>query len=555
MISAHRPSVARYGWRRMLCLAAALSLLLLAGCVSQTTVKQNATTVKGLTLIDRVNSQSIPYASAAFVTAKCLSNERVVGGGFSISPQKELATTSTGDDIQIPYDALLASYPSALDAWTVTVDDRINTATEGSILVIAHAICTPSPILTQISSGTQAYSGDEGEATYDSGPWKIATCPPNTTLLGGGFQIDPVYAGIAPLPIISMPYFGGPLNGIPLGWKVRAQGSDDDAAVTAYAVCTKIPVYNIKLLGLQNVYTKPKTGVGVAPILYKSNEYTFTGTGAAPCLFGSVMTSAGFIIPKSQQDAQDQYVTNGFQGTTHLQTFFVDYTGKSAGEWQMRYTIYDPQWQTFNTGKFVPSKLSYTSFGAYLQPVCVEVYPEGSSPPTATATSPSTPTPPTPTPTLTPPTLTPPTLTPTPTPPGQGQPTPTNTVPSGPQCTQLVGGTGSMNADNTYLDVESATGIGPQSQGADVQWSPSASTMQPLSGAQLADTGTIGVNGFNTLTCAQIKGATYGGGSAPVADGEVFLIKTAAGRYAKVLVSLVAGNPNPALRWVTDNVS
>jgi len=533
------PKLARHDWRGTLCLgAAALGLLIAAGCASQTTAKQNATTVKGLTLIDRINTQSIPYASAAIVTARCLANERVVGGGFSVSPQKVLATTANGDDIQVPYDALLASYPSALDAWTVVVDDRINTKGEGSILVIAHAICTPSPILTQIVAGTQAYGGDEGEATYDPGPWKIATCPPNTALLGGGFQIQPVYAGIAPLPLASAPLFGGPLNGIPIGWRVRAQGSDDDASVTAYAVCTKVSAQKIKLLSLQNVYSRPKTGVGVAPILYKSEEYTFTGTGAAPCTFGAVMTSGGFIIPASQRNAQDQYVTNGFQGTTHLRTFFADYTGNGAGEWQMRYTIYDPQWLTFNTGKFVPSTLSYTSYGGYLQPVCVEVYPEGSAPPTATSTSPPTPAP-----------------TSTPTQPGQGKPTPTNTAPSGPQCTQLVGGTGAMNVDNPYLDVESATGIGHLPAGADAQWGPAAGAMQPVGGAALADKGAIGVGGFNALTCAQLKGAGYGGGGAPAADGEVFLVRTAAGHYAKVLVSLPAGGPGPALRWITYQIS
>jgi hypothetical protein len=512
----------------------------MAACASQTTAKQNATTVKGLTLIDRINTQSIPYASAAIVTVACQSNERVVSGGFSVSPQKQLTTTSTGDDIQVPYDALQASYPSAIDAWTVVVDNRINTTTGGSILVVAHAICTPSPILTQIISSTQPYNGDEGEGAYDPGPWTVATCPPNTTLLGGGFEIDPTYAGIAPLPLASSPFFGSPLNTIPSGWRVHAQGSDDDATVTAYAVCTQVSANNSKLLSLQNVPSRSWTGVGVAPILYKSEEYTFTGAGSAPCVFGAVMTSGGFIIPKSQQDAQDQSVTNAFQGTTHLNTFFADYTSNSAGEWQMRYTIYDPQWQIYNTGKFVPSTLSYTAYGAHLRPICVEVYPESSSPPTATPTSTLTSTPTTPTPTRT----------------GQGkQPTPTKTTPSGPTCTQVVGGAGAMNVDNTYLDVETATGITNVPSGAEVQWNQAAGTMQPVGAALLANKGLIGVSGFNGISCTQLKGASYNGGSVQVADGEVFLIKTAGGRYAKARIVLLAGNPNPELHWITYQIS
>jgi hypothetical protein len=133
-------------------------------------------------------------------------------------------------------------------------------------------------------------------------------------------------------------------------------------------------------------------------------------------------------------------------------------------------------------------------------------------------------------------------------------PTPTNTP--APQCSSLLGGTGTMNVDKVYLDVEAgggATNPGNLPTGADVHWvtSPTPGVMQPVGGAQIADKGTIGAGGFTNLTCAQIKGASYGGGSVAVADGEVFLVKTAGGHYAKVLISVIPGTLGPALRWQT----
>jgi hypothetical protein len=112
-----------------------------------------------------------------------------------------------------------------------------------------------------------------------------------------------------------------------------------------------------------------------------------------------------------------------------------------------------------------------------------------------------------------------------------------------------------MNVDNTYLDVETATGISNLPTGAEVQWNQAAGTMQPVGAAVLANKGLIGVSGFNGITCAQLKGASYNGASVQVADGEVFLIKTAGGRYAKVRIVLLAGNSNPELHWITYQIS
>jgi len=144
--------------------------------------------------------------------------------------------------------------------------------------------------------------------------------------------------------------------------------------------------------------------------------------------------------------------------------------------------------------------------------------------------------------------------TPTPTPVSHPQPTATPTNTPAPLCNPIVNGTGTMNVDNVYLNVDSGgspTNPGHVAAGTHVQWSPAAGSMAPINGAQFADMGPIGATGFTNLTCAQIKGASYGAASVPAVNDEVFLVKTAGGHYAKVLVSIIPGSLGPALRWQT----
>jgi len=172
-------------------------------------------------------------------------------------------------------------------------------------------------------------------------------------------------------------------------------------------------------------------------------------------------------------------------------------------------------------------------------------------PPTTQPNATPTPTsPPTggPTPTPTPVSHPQPTATPTP----RSQPTPTNTP--APSCNPVVSGTGTMNVDNVYLNVDSGgspTNPGHLPAGTHVQWSPAAGSMAPINGALLSDRGPIGLAGYNALTCAQIKGAAYGAASVPAVDNEVFLVKTAGGHYAKVLVKILPGTLGPNLQWQT----
>ena len=156
-------------------------------------------------------------------------------------------------------------------------------------------------------------------------------------------------------------------------------------------------------------------------------------------------------------------------------------------------------------------------------------------------------------PNATPTPTSPPTGGPTPTPRSQ-PPTPTNTP--APQCNPIASGTGPMNVDNVYLNVDSGaspTNPGHVAAGAHVQWSPAAGNFAPINFAMLSDKGKIGAAGFAGLTCADLKGASYAAATtAPAANDEVFLVKTSGGHYAKVLVSgIVLGALGPTVQWET----
>jgi hypothetical protein len=156
-------------------------------------------------------------------------------------------------------------------------------------------------------------------------------------------------------------------------------------------------------------------------------------------------------------------------------------------------------------------------------------------------------TPPTPTPTQ------PPTGRPTPTP--TPRPTPTDTP--APQCQVVV--QGSANNVNVDLSDINLDGSGPATQpnaSSHIRYSQlpaGGSIFSPVNGATLHDVG-IGAD-FGALDCARLRGFSYSGAStAPYSTGEVFVVKTPGGHYAKVQIAAGVGGP-PQVQWVTYGVS
>jgi hypothetical protein len=103
---------------------------------------------------------------------------------------------------------------------------------------------------------------------------------------------------------------------------------------------------------------------------------------------------------------------------------------------------------------------------------------------------------------------------------------------------------GSVSADPAapYLDLDTGKLSASLQAGDDLdfQWI----SIAAINGAKLAE---LSGSSYSSLSCARLKGLTYGATSVPIKTGEVFAAKLPSGRYVKVIVT--ATQP-AALRWV-----
>jgi hypothetical protein len=159
------------------------------------------------------------------------------------------------------------------------------------------------------------------------------------------------------------------------------------------------------------------------------------------------------------------------------------------------------------------------------------------------------------TPVLTPTSAPKPTATsaPRPTPTSAPKPLPTST--SAPSCQVFVtGSTTTLNQDETYVNLDTATGsVTPIQQSGDdihLNWTTTTpKTFGAVNGATLANLGTS--VSFNSLSCSQLVNLPYGSSQVPAAPGEVFAVKTPSGHYVKVEVG--GTSTQLQLQWVTYN--
>jgi len=142
-----------------------------------------------------------------------------------------------------------------------------------------------------------------------------------------------------------------------------------------------------------------------------------------------------------------------------------------------------------------------------------------------------------------------PTTTPAPIPTNTPVPSvPTPTATPAPSCTSFFNGTAQLNVDQTYvnLDTGQASNL-PAGTHMKFELSPAGSPeFVPLPGTQAAN---LAGSSFESVTCAQLRGLTYGAASVPGTTNAVFAMKLPNGHLSKVLVT--AGPPNPALQVTT----
>jgi hypothetical protein len=112
-------------------------------------------------------SDVVPAGKRGTVSAVCQPGEQLLSGGFYV-----YAFEAAAD--------VVASFPSAPDAWTVTDD---NTYGPSYVTIFAYATCLQAPysVGVRITSSASQSSSNTSRGT-------TANCPPGAVLTGGGFR-------------------------------------------------------------------------------------------------------------------------------------------------------------------------------------------------------------------------------------------------------------------------------------------------------------------------------------------------------------------------------
>lgn len=363
--------------------------------------------------------------------------------------------------------------------------------------VIAICLREPASFFSSLQSFDTVQSSPSQAAADDKHPpaaVAVAACPSGEAILGGGYSSglfgSGVYSIDASYPVDA--------NGIG-EWKVAFHVTGlQRVQLTAYAICS-------------NGLTTHLEHKAIAGIGTRKNPYT---QDSMTCASGTLLTGGYQITaPPSLVGVGDNSPLDDKTRTPASGDFVQHwYLEAESSGWQ---------------AKVSPGELWVT---------CLDTPISATPGATASAASTSILARPTNTPIVTRPTS-------TPRPRATATPTPT--------CRSIVSGNGTMNVDNSYLNVDIAAGIGHTLTGTQAHWDPASGTLVSVNGAAFSDKGTIGSSGYSGLTCTQLKSTSYTAHSVPVTSGEVFLVKTPGGHLAKVLITLTPGNPSPTLTWQT----
>lgn len=416
-------------------------------------------------------------------------DERLVGGGF------------TADDDHGNLLATQSIYPHSNGDWY----GNFLPQTQGhSATVIAACLRKPATFFNGLPGFDTAQSLPQHAAHDDKNPTSavaMAACPAGEAILGGGYQS--VYSGGGVYSIdASYPSYANGVGEWNVAFHVDPTNGLQRVQLTAYAVCAK---------GL-TTHLEHKAIAGIAT---RKNPFT---QDSMTCASGELLTGGYQITAPASlvgvgDDSPLNDITRSQANGSIVQSWYV---AVSSSGWQAHVS---------------PGQLWVTCLDA-----------PGSATPT---TPPSAPTATTHAPR--------PTSTPKPRPTATPRPRPTNTPAA--SCVSIYSGSGMMNVDMRYLNVDKSgsAGIGISSTGAQAQWDTQTtnSTITSVNGAAFANLGAIGASGFNGVTCAKLKSASYTASKIPVANGEVFLVKTPGGHYARALITLTPGTLGPTLTWRT----
>ncbi len=223
----------------------------------------------------------------ATLTANCGPGEQMMGGGFKIDASNTFVMPGHVNRWSA---SNLGNFPSGPSSWSgsyIVTDYKahkhpsdpdpnvapIDHVDENQLTAFVTVYCltgTDLPLgITQVSGANSS-----GGAGYFS---SFATCPPNSVVTGGGFQMNPTGPDLTLLS--TNPTVGA--DSIANGWGARAWGIGD---LTAYALCAQS---NLQAIAAPVAVTDQTNA-----LLGAAAEHDLTGT----CPDNGVTTGGGFNI-------------------------------------------------------------------------------------------------------------------------------------------------------------------------------------------------------------------------------------------------------------------
>jgi len=231
--------------------------------------------------------QTLAQDGPATLTANCAPGEQMLGGGFKIDDGAAFAVPL--GDVKRWSAANLGNFPSGPSSWTGSYrvtdykahkhakdpdpNNQINQVLDNQLNAFVTVYCLTG---TNLPLGIVQVSGSNssGGAGYFS---SFATCPPNSVVTGGGFQMNPTGADLVLLS--TNPTVGA--DNVAHGWGARAWGIGD---LTAYALCAQS---NLQAIAAPVAVTD-QTNASLGALA----EHSDTGT----CPDNGVTTGGGFNI-------------------------------------------------------------------------------------------------------------------------------------------------------------------------------------------------------------------------------------------------------------------
>ncbi len=420
----------QHGLRNTIIIVCIITLLLIAGGLALKSALPNAP-VGALTITIRpgvvLRERQVQVSNSAKELAATSGSARCADSSQGTLDERLVGGGFTSDDDHGNIVQAQSSYPSALDGnWYGYFLPQVQ---GHAATVIAVCLREPASFFNGLQSFDIVQSLPKKTAHDDKYPAAaiaVAACPMGEAILGGGYESEYSGGGVYSIDA-SYPMYANGVGQWNVAFHIDPSNGLQRVQLRAYAICSKGLVTHLEHKAIAGIATR-------------KNPYT---QDSMPCASGTLLTGGYQITaPPSLvaigDDSPLNDITRNPVSGDFVQQWYVE---ASSSGWQAGVSPGDV-WVT-----------------------CLDL-----SNSAATVTTPRT----TPSPAVLP--------TNTPRPRATATATPT-------LCQSIVAGSGAMNVDNSYLNVDSSTGIGHTLSGTQAHWDPASGTIVSVNGAAFSNKG------------------------------------------------------------------